>query len=55
MDYKYKLLKMYEYAINEAQALWLSNYCTSREKEEKRKQADEKYIKDFKEILFEKI
>ena len=55
MDYKDKLLKMYKYAINEAQALSLSDYCTSSEEAKKRKQDDEEAIKEFKEILFEKI
>ena len=55
MDYKDKLLKMYKYAINEAQALFLYDYCTSSEEEKKRKQDDEEVIKEFKEILFEKF
>lgn len=52
MNYKDRLLEMYESAIEEAQTLWLSDYCTSSEEAKNRKQEDKAVIEEFKEILF---
>lgn len=52
MNYKDRLLEMYESAIEEAQTLWLSDYCTSSEEAENRKQEDKAAIEEFKKILF---
>ena len=42
-----ELISMYEYALKEAQALWLSNYCCSREEAELRRAEDEVKMKEF--------
>lgn len=55
MNYKERLLEMYESAVEEAQTLWLSDYCASSEEAENRKQEDKAAIEEFKEILFEVI
>ena len=45
-----ELINMYEYAVEEAQALWLSNYCCSREEADLRKAEDALNIKQFIDI-----
>ena len=42
-----ELINMYEYAVEEAQSLWLSDYCCSREEAELRKAEDAVRIKEF--------
>lgn len=45
-----KLINMYENAVKEAQALWLSNYCCSKEEADSRKAEDALIIKEFVDI-----
>lgn len=45
-----ELINMYEYALMEAQTLWLSNYCCSREEAELRRAEDAVKIKEFTDI-----
>ena len=45
-----ELINMYEYAVEEAQSLWLSDYCCSREETELRKAEDAVRIKEFIDI-----
>ena len=42
-----ELINMYEGAVMEAQSLWLSDYCCSREGAEKRRLEDSENIKKF--------
>lgn len=42
-----ELINMYEDALMEAQSLWLSNYCCSREEAEKRRLEDSENMKNF--------
>lgn len=45
-----ELINMYEYALTEAQTLWLSNYCCSREEAELRRAEDTEKMKEFTNI-----
>ena len=45
-----KLISMYEAALEEAQSLWLSEYCCSKEEREQRIHDDEESLKEFIEI-----
>ena len=45
-----KLISMYENAVKEAQTLWLSNYCCSKEESDSRKAEDALIIKEFTDI-----
>ena len=45
-----ELIKMYKYAVEDAQTLWLSDYCCSREEADLRKAEDALKIKEFIDI-----
>ena len=45
-----ELINMYEDAVKEAQILWLSNYCCSKEETDLRKAEDALIIKEFVDI-----
>lgn len=45
-----ELINMYKGAVEEAQTLWLSDYCCSREEDELRKAEDALKIKEFIDI-----
>lgn len=42
-----ELINMYEDALQEAQTLWLSDYCCSCEEADKRRKEDEEKMKEF--------
>ena len=45
-----ELINMYEDTVEEAQALWLSDYCYSREEADLRRAKDALKIKEFIDI-----
>lgn len=46
-----KLIHMFDEALYDAQSLWLSDYCCSKEEEQKRITEDEKYHDEFLSLL----
>ena len=42
-----ELINLYTDAVEEAQSMWLSNYCCSRKEAEAREKEDEEKIKEF--------
>ena len=42
-----ELINLYTDAIEDAQSMWLSDYCCSPEEAEERKKEDEEKIKEF--------
>ena len=50
-DVRQELYDLYKYALEDASAMWLSEYCCTAKEEENRKKSDEEDLKYFKELL----
>ena len=50
---KKELLELYKEAIYDAQSMWLSEYCYTKEEEDNRIKEDKEMIEYFERILYE--